>query len=268
MIDFFTYAFTFKAILAGSVIALTCALLGVFLVLRKLSLLGDGLAHVSFGALALGLFLGIFPFYVAVPVVVLGALVIMFVSNRAKIYGDAAIGVISAFGISAGVILVSLSKGLNVDLLSYLFGNILAVSRIEIYAAILLFIIVLIFLLLFFEELSLLTFDREAAKLAGLKVERLELMLIILAAITVVLAIKVVGVMLVSALLIVPAVSSLQVSRSLKSSLIISSILSVLAVILGIFLSFIFDLPTGAVIVILSLLGLSLTFVYRKYFAD
>ncbi|PJC00249.1 MAG: ABC transporter, partial [Candidatus Moranbacteria bacterium CG_4_9_14_0_8_um_filter_41_43] len=125
---FFEYAFIQKAFIAGGFVALTCATLGMFLVLRRMSLIGDGLSHVSFGAIALGLFFGVYPLYIAVPVVMIGSYFILKITEKAKVYGDASIGIVSAVGISGGVILASLSKGFNVDLFSYLFGNILAIS--------------------------------------------------------------------------------------------------------------------------------------------
>ena len=123
IIQILQYSFIQKAFIAGSFVAITCSSLGLFLVLRKMSLIGDGLSHVSFGAIALGLFFGLYPFYVAVPIVVLASILILKISEKARVYGDAAIGIVSAIGISSGVILASLSKGFNVDLFSYLFGN-------------------------------------------------------------------------------------------------------------------------------------------------
>ena len=128
MFDFLNYAFIQRAYLAGSLIAVLCAMLGLFLVLRKLSLISDGLSHVSFGAIALGLFFGFYPFYVAVPIVLIASYFILKLTEKAKMYGDAAIGIVSSFGIAGGVILAGLSKGFNADLFSYLFGNILAIS--------------------------------------------------------------------------------------------------------------------------------------------
>lgn len=121
IINFLQYAFIQKAFLAGSFIAVTCAALGMFLVLRKMSLISDGLSHVSFGAIAIGLFFGTYPYYIAVPIVMAASYLILKITEKAKVYGDAAIGIVSAVGISGGVIIASLSKGFNVDLLSYLF---------------------------------------------------------------------------------------------------------------------------------------------------
>src|SRR3989339_1984515 len=127
-INFLQYSFIQRAFLAGSFVAIICAALGIFLVLRKMSLIGDGLSHVSFGAIALGIFLGIYPFHIAVPLVMIASILILKISEKAKVYGDAAIGIVSAVGIAGGVLLASISGGFNVDIFSYLFGNILSVS--------------------------------------------------------------------------------------------------------------------------------------------
>ena len=222
VLHFLNYAFIQKAYLAGTFIAVLCAMLGLFLVLRKLSLIGDGLSHVSFGAIALGLFFGIYPIYAAIPVVLIGSYVILRLTERARIYGDAAIGIVSSIGIAGGVILASVSKGFNVDLFSYLFGNILAISNQEVYLSLGLSIAVLLIIILLYNDLFSVTFDEEFAKITGVKTERINLVLTFLTAITVVLAIKVVGIMLISALLILPAVTALQVARGFKGAMLIA----------------------------------------------
>lgn len=264
LLNFLQYSFIQKAFLAGSFIAIICSILGLFLVLRKMSLIGDGLSHVSFGAIALGLFLGIYPFYIAVPLVMLASILILKISEKAKVYGDAAIGIVSAIGISSGIILASLSKGFNVDLFSFLFGNILAISTLEVILSVILSLVVLTTVYTFYWDLFSTTFDEEYAKTTGIKTNSINLLLTILTSLTVVLAVKMVGVMLVSALLILPAVTALQIAKSFKIALIISSLVSLISVIIGITISFFFDLPTGATIVIISAVLLALTFLYQK----
>jgi zinc transport system permease protein len=260
------YSFIQKAFIAGSFVAVICSLLGVFLVLRKMSLIGDGLSHVSFGAIALGLFMGIYPFYIAIPVVMLASLVILKISQKAKVYGDAAIGIVSAVGISMGVILASASKGFNVDLFSYLFGNILAISNAEAVLSIVLSIAVLLVIYLFYWDLFSLTFDEEYSKTSGIKTNKLNILISLLTAVTVVLSVKMVGVMLVSALLILPAVTALQIAKGFKETLIIAGINSVISVILGIIISFLLDLPAGATIVLFSVLIFIIVLIYKKFF--
>jgi len=215
-------------------------------------MIGDGLSHVAFGAVALGLFTGIYPLFVALPVVALGSYFILKLTERAKVYGDAAIGIVSAVGIAGGVILATMAHGFNVDLLGYLFGNILAISGPETIAAITLSIIVIIVVIMFYHDLFSATFDEEQAKVSGIATGRLNTMLVLLTAVTVVLAVRVVGIMLVSALLILPAVTSLQLAKSLKFALLMAAGGAVFSVILGITISYYLDLPAGAAIVILN----------------
>jgi zinc transport system permease protein len=261
---FLSYEFIQRAYFAGSFVAALCAMLGLILVLRKLSLIGDGLSHVSFGAIALGLFFGIYPFYVAIPVVILASYLILKLTKKAKIYGDAAIGIVSSVGIASGVILASLSHGFNVDLFSYLFGNILAISNQEVWLSVGLSLLVLAAISLFYNDLFSTTFDEEYAKASGIKTDQINLILTFLTAITVVLAIKVVGVMLVSALLILPAVTALQIVKGFKEAMIVSAVLSVSSVIIGISISFFADLPAGASIVIINFVLFMFFFILRK----
>lgn len=264
IIHFLQYSFIQKAFIAGSFVAIICSALGLFLVLRKMSLIGDGLSHVSFGAIALGLFLGIYPFYIAVPVVMIASLLILKISEKAKIYGDAAIGIVSAVGISGGVILASVSKGFNVDLFSYLFGNILAISTTEVILSVILSFVVLAVIYFFYWDLFSATFDEEYAKTIGIKTDFINILLTLLTAITVVLSVKMVGIMLVSALLILPAVTALQFAKGFKMAMIFASCISLTSVLLGITCSFYLDLPTGATIVMTNALFFCLTLLYNK----
>lgn len=264
ILNFLQYSFIQRAFFAGSFVAIICSALGLFLVLRKMSLIGDGLSHVSFGAIALGLFLGIYPFYIAIPLVMLSSILILKISEKAKIYGDAAIGIVSAVGISGGVILASVSKGFNVDLFSYLFGNILAISTTEVILSVILSFVVLAVIYFFYWDLFSATFDEEYAKTTGIKTNFINILLTLLTAITVVLSVKMVGIMLVSALLILPAVTALQLVKGFKRAIIISSIVSLFSVILGISVSFFADLPAGATIVMINALFFGVAILYKK----
>jgi zinc transport system permease protein len=264
IIHILQYAFIQKAFFAGSFVAIACSSLGLFLVLRKMSLIGDGLSHVSFGAIALGLFFGLYPFYIALPVVVLASVLILKISEKARVYGDTAIGIVSAVGIASGVMFASLSQGFNVDLFSYLFGNILAISFNEaVLSAVISFIVILV-ITLFYWDLFSDTFDEEYAKTTGIRTHFINTLLTILTAITVVLSVKVVGIMLVSALLILPAVTALQVSRKFKTALIIGGLFAFTSVVIGIIISYVLDLPAGATIVMLNALFFTLAYIWRK----
>jgi zinc transport system permease protein len=264
IIQILQYSFIQKAFISGSLVALACSSLGLFLVLRKMSLIGDGLSHVSFGAIALGLFFGFYPFYVAVPVVVLASVLILKISEKARVYGDAAIGIVSAVGIAGGVILATLSKGFNVDLFSYLFGNILAITKNEAILSAVLSSVVLLIIYYFYWDLFSTTFDQEYAKTTGIRTNFINLLLTTLTAVTVVLSVKVVGIMLVSALIVLPAVTALQISKKFKTALILSGFLSIISVFLGITISFIFNLPSGATIIMLNAVFFALAFAYKK----
>jgi len=264
IIEFFSYDFIIRALTAGAFIALACSILGVQLVLRRLSLIGDGLSHVTFGGVALGLVFGVYPMYIAIPVVVLSSLGILKLSEKARIYGDAAIGIVSSLGIATGVILASIAGGFNIDLFSFLFGNILAISITEVIISIALSIIALTVIYFYYNEIFSITFDEEFARASGINTERINSILVILTAVTVVLAMKVVGIMLTSALLILPAVSAFQIAKGFRNSIFISSGIAVVSVISGIFLSFIFNLPAGACIVIVSFIVFCGTFFYKN----
>lgn len=264
IIALFQYGFIRNALIAGSFTAIACAALGIFLVLRKMSLIGDGLSHVSFGAIALGLFLGVYPFSIAIPFVVLASILMLKITEKANVYGDAAIGIVSAVGIAIGVILASVANGFNVDLFSYLFGNILAISNQEVILSVFLSFAVLIVIYIFYWDLFSATFDEEYAMTTGINTRGINILLTVLTAITVVLCVKMVGVMLVSALLILPAVTALQISRKFSAAIFIAGIASWISILVGIIFSFIMNLPTGATIVMVNALWFALALLYKK----
>lgn len=267
LLDILNYSFLQRAVVAGVLIAVLCSVLGVFLVLRRLSLIGDGLAHVTFGSVALALLAGFSSVYTAlaaIPCVALSAVGILKIAEKARIYGDAAIGIVSSLGIATGIMLAGLAGGFNVDLFSYLFGNILSVSRLELIVASALFLLVIFTITFFFNDLFAITFDEELAVASGVKVGRINNILVLLTALTVVLAMKVVGIMLISALLILPAVSALQIARGFKAAIFLSACLGVISVLVGIVFSFLLNLPTGATIIIINFIIFSATFTIKK----
>jgi len=251
--EYLQYGFIQRALIAGCFVGLLCSCLGLMLVLRRLSLIGDGLAHVTFGSVAIGMVFGIYPLYVSIPVVMLSSLGILKLTEKARIYGDAAIGVVSSLGIAGGVILASVAGGFNVDLFSYLFGNILAVSDTEVVISIVLSLLVMLLIYLYYQEIFSVTFDEEFARASGIKTGNINSMLVLLAAVTVVLAMNVVGIMLVSALLILPAVTALQLARSFRNAMVIAALTGVCSVAVGIFASLMLNLPAGAAIVMMNL---------------
>jgi zinc transport system permease protein len=267
IISLLSHGFIQRALIAGSFIAILCATLGTFLVLRRFSLIGDGLAHVTFGGVAVGLFLNLYPIYMAIPIVMISSLGILKLVEKARLFGDAAIGIVSSLGIACGILLASAAGGFNVDLFSYLFGNILAISNTEVVSSILLSIILIFVIWFFYHELLSITFDEESAKASGVKTKTINAILVLLTSLTVVLAMRVVGIMLVSSLLILPPVTALQVARGFRMTIIIASLAGVLSVMLGVFLSLVADLPTGATIVILNFIFFIGAFIFGKFLA-
>lgn len=268
--EIFAYAFVQRAMLAGALIAAVSALLGLFLVLRRFSLIGDGLAHTTFGSVAVVLLVGVSPFYVtlaALPLVMASSLAIYKLTSSKKINADAAIGIVSSLGIAAGITLSSLSGGFNVDLFSYLFGNILTVNRTELVLSMIVFAVVAAVVFYYYDDLFAVTFDQELARSMGVQTERLNVILFLLTAVSAVLAMKVAGIMLVSALLILPALTALQLSVGFRTTMIAATGFAVGAVFCGILFAFVLNLPAGAMIVVFNAVFLLLVFGIRRLFA-
>ncbi|HBQ63741.1 MAG TPA: ABC transporter [Clostridiales bacterium] len=246
------YDFIRKALLAGSLIGICCSFLGIFLVLRKYSLIGDGLAHVSFATVAIALLLSASPLLVTIPVTVLASFFILKLNEKAELHGDAAIGLVSSTAVALGVLLASLGKGFNVDLMSYLFGSILVIRQEDVVISAVLSLVVIFMVLYNFNSLFALTYDEEFARVLGLGAGRMNILLAVLTSITISLGIRIVGTMLISSLIIFPTVTALQFSRGFKGTLLLSACFSVACILLGVFISYILNFPTGAVIVLLN----------------
>ncbi len=257
------YEFVQRAFLGGILIAAIASILGVFLVLRRFSLIGDGLSHVTFGSVAVVMLIGVSPTYItlaALPLVMLSSLAILKLTQSKRIQGDAAIGIVSSIGIAAGIILASLSGGYNLDLFSYLFGNILTVTLTEIFLSLIVLLTVVATIVLFYDDLLALTFDEELARTMGVKTKRINIILFLLTAVAAVLAMKVAGIMLVSAMLIAPPLTALQLSIGFRMTMIASVLFSVLSVTFGLILAFVLNLPAGGTIVLLNIFFLLLVF--------
>ena len=250
--DIFAQGFMIKALLSGIFIAIACSILGVFLVLKNMSLIGDGLAHVSFAAIAIGLLFSDKPLIIAIPLVIVASFIILIMKEKAKIDADATIGLLSSSSMAIGIIIASVAKGFNIDLFSYLFGSILFISNAETLISLLLAVSIVILVIIFYNDLFSITFDENFAKISGIKVKKINYLLSIFTSITIVLGIRIVGTLLISSLIVFPSVSALQVSRGFKETLVFSVVFSTLAVIIGIILSYILNLPTGALIVIIN----------------
>ncbi|MFH1674702.1 MAG: metal ABC transporter permease [Pseudomonadota bacterium] len=259
----FAYGFMQRALIAGLAVAVTCAILGVFLILRKDAMIGHGLAHVTFGGVALGLFVQVTPILAAMAVSILAALGILKLKEKAGLYEDTALGIFASVGMAIGIIFVSLAGSFNVNLLSFLFGNILAIEPFEVWISLGLTVAVLLTVSLSYHELFYLTFDPESAATAGIKVKRLEAVLAVLSAITVVLGMKVVGILLVAALVVIPSAAGLMLAGNFRQAMVISAMVAALSVFLGLLSAFYWDLPASGSIVILSFLFFLVLFLVR-----
>ena len=250
MIEALTYGFMQKALIGGAAIAIACGLIGPFLVLRKLSLLGHGLAHLSFGGVAVGLLLGVNPLISALIAVVGGSLFLNRLISR-YLHGDAAIALIQSFGVGLGIIIIGAVNGFGVDLFSYLIGSILTLDTLDIWLAIALLIVTAGFVFLFFRQLMLFSFSQDFAEMRIKHANILNAAFILLVAFTVVISMRAVGILLISALLVIPALISLQVTNSFRNTILASSAFSLLATVAGIMAAFYLDVPPSGAIVML-----------------
>jgi zinc transport system permease protein len=263
------FGFLQRALLAGVFIAVACAVLGVFLVLRKDAMIGHGLSHVAFAGVALGLVLNILPLAAALAISVAGAFGIMRLKARAGLHGDTAIGIYSSLGMAVGILLATMAGDFNVDLLSYLFGEILAIEPLEVWLSLALAGFIITAVAVHYSELMFMTFDRESARASGVPVGKLDALLTVLTAVTVVLGMKVVGILLVAALVVIPAAAGLQAAASFRKAVVISSVVSVSSVVVGLGLALTLDVPASAAIVIVAFLifgGITLLKGSRKGF--
>ena len=243
------YGFLQRALLAGVLIAIACAVLGVFLVLRKDAMIGHGLSHIAFAGVALGLALNVLPLAAALAVAVAAAVAVMKLKDRAGLHGDTAIGIFSSLGMAAGILLASLARNFNVELMAYLFGDILAIEPLEVVMTGVLAAAVLAAVRLNYGRLLYMTFDRESARAAGVRVGRLDTLLMVLTAVTIVLGMKVAGILLVAALVVIPAAAGLQVAKSFRGAVAASAAVAVFSVVAGLAASLAADVPASAAIV-------------------
>ena len=248
----FAYGFLQRALAAGALIGVACAVLGIFLILRRDAMIGHGLAHIAFAGVALGLFLSVLPLVAALAVSVAAAAAVMRLKDRAGLHGDTAIGIFGSLGMAAGVLLASLSGSFNVELMAYLFGDILAIGPLEVGLTAALAVAVLLAVRLNYGRLLFMTFDRDSARAAGVRVDRLDALLAVLTAVTVVLGMKVAGLLLVAALIVIPAAAGLQAAGSFRAAVAVSAAVAVLSVAAGLTLSLVLDIPASAAITLLA----------------
>jgi zinc transport system permease protein len=248
----FAYGFLWRALIVGIAIALSSSFLGTFLVLKRYSMIGESLAHVSFAAIAIALFTQTSTLLVSILLVSVVSIFILKLSERTAVHGDAAIGLIASTAMAIGTLLSSIGKGFNVDLFSYLFGNILLIDAWDVYLSIGVSVIVVTLVLVFYPDLFAITYDQDYAKVSGIKTGRLNYLLAVLTAITIVVGIRAIGTLLISSLIIFPTVTALQFSKGFRYTIFAAALLSVITVVLGLLVSFVLNLPSGSTIVVVN----------------
>lgn len=251
--EMLSYPFISRAVIVGILVSLCAALLGVSLVLKRFSMIGDGLSHVSFGALAIAMAMNIAPLKLSIPVVVIAAFFLLRLSNNSKIKGDALIALISSSSLAIGVIVISRTTGMNADVDSYMFGSILAMNDDDVKLSIILSITVLILFVLFYHQLFSVTFDENFSKAAGINVSLYNMLIAFLTAITIVLGMRMMGAMLISSLIIFPALSSMRIFKSFRLVVVSSAVISIICFIIGMIVSYQYSIPVGASVVVVNL---------------
>ena len=266
--EMLSFTFMQRAIIVGILVSLCAALLGVSLVLKRYSMIGDGLSHVGFGALALATVLNAAPLAVAIPVVVVAAFLLLRLSENSKIKGDSAIALISTSALAFGVLAVSLTTGVNTDIFNYMFGSILAMKQSDVVLSIVLSVAVIFLFLIFYNKIFAVTFDETFAKATGTHAGAYNMLIAFLTAITIVLGMRMMGALLISSLIVFPTLTAMRVFKSFKSVVVSSAVISVVCFLVGITVSYAFSDPTGASVVMANLasfLAFSLVSLVRKH---
>lgn len=248
--DIIQYGFMQRALISAIAISITCSIVGLFLVLKRHSLFGDAIAHVVFGGITLGLFVGIYPLWTAYIVAILSAVGVNKLRESTKIPPDSSIAVLLTSGLAIGIILISISGGFTVNLYSFLFGNILLVSNDDVIVILITAAIVIPVIYIFYKKLVLIIFDEKQARVSGLNVTWINTLFIILASITIIASIRLVGVLLISSLIVIPNITALMLGKGFKKTMFISCGISIFSVVFGIIISYYVNLPPSGTIVI------------------
>lgn len=250
VLEMFSYPFMRRALVAGILISLCAALLGVSMVLKRYSMIGDGLSHVSFGALAVAVALGVTPLYFSIPVVVLAAFFLLRMANgKSRLGSDAAIAVVSASALAIGIMVISLTTGMTTDVDNYMFGSVLAMTEADVVLSVIVSAAVLALFVLFYHKLFAITFDESFARATGMRVEAYNTLLSILTALTIVLGMRMMGAMLISSLVIFPALTAMRLFRSFRGVVLCAGVTSVACFCAGLMVSSVYSTPVGATVV-------------------
>jgi len=253
LLTMFSYPFMQRALTAGVLVSLCCALLGVSLVLKRYSMIGDGLSHVSFGALAIAVALGLTPLYFSIPVVILSAFFLLRMASHPRWNNDAAIAVMSASALAVGILVISLTTGMTTDVDNYMFGSVLAMTSADVALSVALSAAVLVLFVLFYHKLFAVTFDENFSRATGLRVDWYNTLLSVLTALTIVLGMRMMGAMLISSLIIFPALTAMRLFRSFRGVVVCAGISATVCFCVGLTASFVLSTPVGASVVIVDL---------------
>ncbi|HEY7572354.1 MAG TPA: metal ABC transporter permease [Nitrososphaeraceae archaeon] len=264
--EIFQYGFMQRALISGIAVAISCSIIGLFLVLRRQALFGDALSHVAFGGIAVGLFANISPIWMAFIVSILASLGITKLRQSAKISADSAVAVLLSSGLAVGVVLIGLAGGFSLDLYSFLFGSILLISSQDQYIILIITAIVLAIMYKIYRKLMYIAFDEEQANVSGIDVARLNYLFIVLASVTVINSLRLVGVLLISSLIVIPNITAILFGKGFKKTALISIIIAILSVIGGIVTSYLMNLAPGGTIVIISVAGYLITIIAKYMF--
>lgn len=249
----FNESFLTRALIAGLMISLCSALLGVSLVLKKFSMIGDGLSHVGFGAMAIAVAANVAPLTVALPVVIVASFLLIRMNEKAKIKGDVAIALLSTGALAVGVMVTSMTTGMNVDIYNYMFGSILTMKNSDVVITAILTACVVSLFVIFYNEIFAVTFDESFAKATGTKVSFYNMLIAALIAVTIVIGMRMMGALLISSLIIFPSVTSMRISKSYRNVIISSCLVSVFCFISGLIFSVKYEAPTGASVVVVNI---------------
>lgn len=253
MIEIFQYKFMIRAFLAGTVIAVIAPLIGAFLVVRRYSMLADTLAHISLAGVAVGLLTKTHPVAAAVILSAFSAFGIERLRENRRVIGESALSLFLWGSLAVAVVIISMAGGFNVGLFGFLFGSIATVAPVDLYVVTALGAMILLLVLLFYKELFFVSFDEELARVNGINGRAFNIILIMLAAVTVSLSMRIVGVLLIGALMVVPVITAMQLNRGFRQTLTISVVISLASVVSGLFLSYYLDLASGGTIVLVTL---------------
>lgn len=256
--EMFSYTFMVRAFVVGILISLCSSLIGVTLVLKRNSMIGDGLSHVGFGAFAIATVLGFAPLEFAIPIVMIVSFLILRLDDNSKIHGDSLIALVSASSLAIGTFVISITKGVNTDINNYLFGSILSLNESDVVISIILSIIVIIMYIVFYNKIFIITFDERFAKSIGIKTNIYNMIFASICSVVVVLGMRLMGSLLISSLIIFPTITCMQVFKTFKRVVISSVFISIITFIFGLVISYMYATPTGATIVIVNLIMLLL----------